>query len=211
MCRMISILVGRNGHVYQADGIHSHSELAEHFKINQDKFLAYEFHLDKRELFQDWKMDKVPFEAKASHDQAAQAFFDEAAGTPEKLIAFVHRGNWQVTELLPLLSLKARKTYDKASQEAWKAYDKTCQEAWEAHDKTCQEAEKTYYKACQKAEKTYNKAYQEAEETYDKVNQEAEETYNKAYQEALKAHDKACQEAWIPLFEKAKNRVEAWK
>ena len=148
---MISILVGRDGHVYQADGIHSHSALAEHFNLDQDKFLAYEFHLAERELFQDFQMDKVPFKAKASHDQAAQAFFDEAAGTPEKLLAFVRRGNWQARKLTPLLSL-----------EAWKAYDKAYQETWEAYYKACQEAREIYYKAYQKAREVYDKACQEA-------------------------------------------------
>ena len=200
MCRMISILVGRDGHVYQADRIHSHSALAEHFNLNQDKFLAYEFHLDERKLFQDFQMDKVPFEAKASHDQAAQAFFDEAAGTPKKLIAFVKKGNWQRGELIVLLS-----------QEAWETLSKTCQEAWKAYDKACQEAGETYNKACQEVQEAHTKAYQEALKAHDKTCQEAWEIYYKAYQKAREVYDKACQEAWISLFEKAENRVETWK
>ena len=73
---MISCLVDQQGKVHAVNGIHSHSEIAEQLGIDQDQCLAYEFDLVKRLLIQDFDMDKAPFEAKASHDQAAQAFFN---------------------------------------------------------------------------------------------------------------------------------------
>ena len=108
MCKMISCLISRDCKVFAVDGVHSHTGIAKHFSLDEDKYLKYEFHLDKRELFQDFAMDQVPFSAKASHDRAAQAFFDDCAGTAEKLIAFVRRGNWDQDVLLPLLTPEAR-------------------------------------------------------------------------------------------------------
>ncbi len=94
MCQLISCLVSRRGKVFAVDGVHSHSEIAKILKIDEDKHLKYEFHLKERKLFQDFNSDSAPFEAKASHDKAAMDFFEDCAGTPEKLIEFVKRGNW---------------------------------------------------------------------------------------------------------------------
>jgi hypothetical protein len=130
MCRMISCLVSVTGKVYAADGIHSHSEIATHFGIPEDKHLRYEFDLPKRTLVQDFNMDFAPFAAKASHDAAAQRFFDKCAGTPVLLMAFVKRGNWSEEYLRPLLSAPAQKAYDEALAPAWKAYDEAVAPAW---------------------------------------------------------------------------------
>ena len=100
---MISCLVPKTGAVYAVDGVVSHSEIARICKVDEDRCLKYEFDLTTRTLEQDFAMDAAPFEAKQSHDAAAQAFFDASAGSATKLIAFVKRGNWNEQYLRPLL------------------------------------------------------------------------------------------------------------
>ncbi len=159
MCQMISCLVTRNGRVLAQDGVHSHTQLAKNFKVNEDKVLKYEFRLKDRQLFQDFDMDTAPFEAKSSHDQAAQNFFNQCAGTPEKLIAYVQKGNFNENVLLGLLTPAAMKAYNKAKAAARKAYNKAIIAA----------ARKTYNKVTAAAEKAYNKALAAAEKAYNKA------------------------------------------
>ena len=119
MCQMISCLVSKTGKVYAVDGVHSHSKIARICRVNEDKCLRYEFDLTTRTLKQDFRMDAAPFEAKQSHDAAAQAFFDAAAGSATTLIAFVRRGNWDEQWLRPLLSAAARTAYAETCAAAW--------------------------------------------------------------------------------------------
>ena len=209
MGRMISCLVDRPGRVYAKDGVNSHTMIAEACGVEQDKCLAYEFRLDKRTLFQDFNMDKVPFAARASHDQAAQDFFDQCASTPDKLIAFVLRGNYDYKELTKLLTHEACLAYDKTYDEtlvAWKktcakalaGYEKTCAKAWAAYTKTCDEA--AYDKTCAKARAVYNKTCDEALAAHDKTRVKA-----------WAARAKTCAKAWIKLFQDNKNRIPVWQ
>ena len=114
MCIMISCKVGVDGTVYATDGVHSHSAIAEACGIKDDSALNYEFDLVTRTLRQDFTMDAAPFTAKQSHDEAAQRFFDQCAGTPTKLMAYVRRGNFDEQYLLPLLTATAQTAYTAA-------------------------------------------------------------------------------------------------
>lgn len=200
MCRMISILVSRQGKVLAANGIHSHAKIAQHFNVSEDQFLKYEYHLDKRELFQDFNSKSAPFEAKKSHDDAAMAFFMDCAETPERLIRYVQNGNWDEEELLNLLTAEARQVYKK-----------TCDEAWQVREKTREEAEQVYKKTCDKAWQVYKKACNEARLVYDKTDDKARRVRNKACDEARQVYEKTREEAWIRLFSKSENRIQIWK
>ena len=129
---MISCLVDRVGKVYAKDCVHSHSQLAVALGIDEDKCLKYEFDLAKRELVQDFGC--APFEARASHDKAALEFFSECAGTSEKLIEYVERGNWDKDSLLPLLMAPAQLAYDEAKAPAQLAYDEATAPARRAYN-----------------------------------------------------------------------------
>jgi hypothetical protein len=185
---MISCLVSVTGKVYAADGIHSHSKIAAHFKINEDKHLKYEFDLTTRTLKQDFQMDAAPFAAKASHDAAAQRFFDTSAGNAKQLIAFVKRGNRSEEYLRSLLSAPAQKAYDEAVAQAWKAYYAAVAQA-----------QKAYYAAVAQAGKAYYAAVAPAQKAYDEV-----------VAQAGKAYDEAVAQAWCRLFAKRENRIEVW-
>ena len=189
MCRMISILVSRSGAVFARDGVHSHSDLAKLHDIDEDQHLKYEFHLDKRELFQDFEMDKVPFKAKASHDQAAQSFFDSCAGTPELLVKYVQRGNWDESVLSSLLSAFAETEYEKVRNSALTKYEKVRDSAWTEYDKV------------------RDSAWTE----YDKVRDSAWAEYDKVRRPAGAKYDKVCASTWTKLFLVPENRIEIWK
>ena len=133
MCRMISCLVSVTGKVYAVDGIRSHSKIAATCGVNEDRQLKYEFDLTTRTLKQDFSMDAAPFAAKASHDAAAQRFFDKCAGNAKLLIAYVKRGNWDDEYLSPLLEAPALKAYDEAEAQAQKAYDEATAPALKAY------------------------------------------------------------------------------
>ena len=147
MCQMISCLVSKAGKVYAKNGVHSHSAIAEAFKIDEDRHLKYEFVLTTRTLKQDFEMDAAPFAAKQSHDEAAQRFFDQCAGTPMKLIAYVKRGNWLPDYLLPLLTATARKAYGEAWATAGKAFDEAIAPAGKAYDEAIATAQKAFDEA----------------------------------------------------------------
>ena len=133
MCKMISCLVDRSARVFAFDGVHSHAKIAEMASISEDSCLKYEYRIKEKKLVQDFDSDSAPFVARQSHDNAALNFFEAASGTPEKLIAFVQRGNWDEAELVPLLNKESRKTYDAARDAAWKTY----YAAYDAAGKTC--------------------------------------------------------------------------
>jgi hypothetical protein len=185
MSEMISCLVNRKCKVYTQDGVHSHSGLAKIFGIKQDKCLAYEFDLVERQLVQDFDMDGVPFKPKASHDLAAQEFFNRCAGTPERLIAYVRRGNWDDALLSLLLTFVAEGKLDKALDAAGKRYDECLNIA---------------SKKCEKALTGPTQKYVLACEEYRKVQAAVEKRYNMA-----------CAQAWIKLFRNPRNRIPAWR
>ncbi len=189
MCNVISCLVNRSAKVYAKDGEHSHSKIALIFKVNEDRCLRYEFRLVTRTLFQDFTMDGAPFEAKQSHDQAAQSFFDECAGTPEKLMAYVQRGNWYRNILSDLLTGSARVEYDKADASALAEYNKASIAAWVK----------------------YYKVRDAAEAKYDKASAVARAKYDKAIAGVWAKYDKACMETWLRLFKNPANRIKIWK
>lgn len=147
MCQMISILVGHDGTVYAVDGVHSHSEIATRCGVNEDKCLRYEFDLKKRQLKQDFNMDMAPFEAKQSHDAAAQRFFDQCAGDADTLIAFVKRGNWRDVDLRPLLLAQAREAFNEARAPAWNAFEEAVAAARKAYDEAVAAACNAYDEA----------------------------------------------------------------
>jgi hypothetical protein len=147
MCQMISCLVSKAGKVYAKDGVHSHSDIAGAFKIDEDRHLKYEFVLTTRLLKQDFEMDAAPFAAQQSHDEAAQRFFDQCAGTPRKLRVYVKRGNWLPDYLLPLLNAPARKAYAEACATARKAHAEAIAQAWKAHAEAIAPAWKVYDEA----------------------------------------------------------------
>jgi hypothetical protein len=186
MSEMISCLVNRKCKVYTQDGVHSHSGLAKIFGIKQDKCLAYEFDLVERQLVQDFDMDGVPFKPKASHDLAAQEFFNRCAGTPERLIAYVRRGNWDDALLSLLLTFVAWKKLDGVLDAADKRYNKTIDVA----DKKCSKA------LVVSTVQEYTLAYKK---------------YKKVVAAAEKRYDKACMQAWVKLFRNPRNRIPAWR
>lgn len=225
MCRMISCLVDRRGKVYAADGVHSHSAIAEAHGISQDDCLAYEYHLDKpvsQRLYQDFTIDGAHFKAMASHDQAALNFFHDCASTPERLIAFVLRGNWS-DELPGLLTPEAlvlyRKTiaeavarYDKTYAEVRAIYSRTYDKALALYNKTCIDAWTLYSKkTCTKAEVLRDKTCDEAFALYEKTRDEAGALHVKTCDEASALYGKIRDEAWGKFFKDPKNRIPAWR
>ena len=206
MCNMISCLVGKDARVYAEDGLHSHSEIARAFGISEDKCLKYEFTLRVRELFQDFNMDHAPFDAKASHDRAAQRFFDECASTPERLIAFVERGNFDENVLSSLLTRSAHIKYSDAKTSARKALNETLAPTFEEYRKTRTSSDEAFNKIKAEAQEE-NKAYNEAKESERK----AYEAYVEVMKPADKAYMKTMVSAWIELFKNPKNRIEIWK
>ena len=160
MCNMISCLVGKDVRVYAKDGLHSHSEISRAFGISEDQCLKYEFILRVRELFQDFNMDHAPFDAKASHDRAAQRFFDECASTPEKFIAFVERGNFNKNVLIELLTEPARGAYYRAEESASEAYNRATTFALKVYDKVMSSvaADEAYNEARASALEALNRA-----------------------------------------------------
>lgn len=197
MCRMISALVDRDGGVYSSI-LHDHfaivnlnfllKYLRKDPRLLDDPRLlfVYEFHLDTRTLYKgcggrfvrdpisrilrreegDYWMNQS--EAKELHDQAAMAFFNDCAGTPEKLIAFVLHNNWDKEELLKLLTPEAMVLYNNICEEASALYRKNeaaiedrrqnalakiedlCKKnlakAWALYEETCRKAKPPWYK-----------------------------------------------------------------
>ena len=190
MCYMISCLVGRSGKVYAFDGVHSHSEIAERAKINEDKYLKYEYRIASKELIQDFNMDSTPFKPKQSHDQAAMAFFEECCGTPKKLIAFVKRGNWDENELLPLLNKDSQKKLNSACDAAWKEYYSIRAVALKKY-----ESEKEYSAACTAAEKKYYTVCIDAAREYESIRDVS-----------WKEFESVCAVIWVKLYSKPENR-----
>jgi len=144
MCQMISCLVDVTGKVYAVDGVHSHSAIAARCGVDEDKCLKYEFDLTTRKLKQDFNMDRAPFAAKQSHDEAAQRFVDDCAGTPTKLIAYVKRGNWLPYYLLPLLTAPARAEYERVTAPARAEYGRVAAPTWAEYGRVAAAAEAEY-------------------------------------------------------------------
>lgn len=237
MCHMISCLVGSDARVYAKDGVHSHTEIAQALGLREDRCLKYEFRLKTKTLFQDFSMDSAPFEAKKSHDDAAQAFFDKCASTPEKLVAFVRRGNFGQNTLGSLLTESAHGAYCRAKKFHDDAYDKTMASANKAYDKAeasayrvCDKArasaerrygrvyrgvwpstEKVHDRAITSAEKVCRKALASANKVCYKAVESAGKVCDKAETSADKAYEKAMISTWLKLFSNPDNRIDIWK
>lgn len=140
MCNLISCLVTRAGKVLFVNGLLSHAEMATRLKVDEDKCLKYEYSIEEKKLIQDFG-GSPPFEAKQSHDQAALAFFEECAGTPEKLVAFVRKGNWQQDQLTPLLSAKGLKAFVAKERIARQSLNENITKHVEIRDKKIKAAE----------------------------------------------------------------------
>ena len=219
MCKMISCLVSRDYKVFAANGLHSHSEIAEKLCLDEDKYLKYEyplsehkFPINEENLKQDWEMDKAPFEAKAGHDNAALYFIRQCAETPEKLIAFVRKDNWDEGQLVSLLTDPARAEYNKVRSSAlaeykkvespaiaeykkvqdpaFTEYKKVQGPAWTEYDKVRGLALAEYNKACSSAFTEYKKVQGLAFTEYEKVHSSAWTEYNKVRSLALAEYKK---------------------
>jgi hypothetical protein len=228
---MISCLVDRRGRVHAKDGVHSHAAIAVACGVDEDGCLKYEYDLVKRRLVQDW--EEAPFEAKQSHDAAAQTFFDECAGDAQRLLAYVKRGNWDGAMLPKLLTNAARAKYDKVCDLAWAEYYKVCDAAraecdkvrdaaWAKRDKYCAAAEAECDEVCDAAWAEYYKVRDAAWEEYHKVCNVAWAECNKACAAALAKYckvrdaalaecNKACAKGWARLFSNKANRIEGWR
>ncbi len=205
MCEMISCLVDREGRVYAKDGVHSHTAIAKALDVDEDRCLKYEFRLVTKRLVQDFFMDCAPFEAKKSHDDAAQAFFDKCASTPERLIAFVKRGNFEEDILFGLLTINARDAYGRAVEILKKKSDRAERLAEKAHSKLYESADREFDKVERIADRIYFKTVKSAKRAYDKVDKAmkleykldrktrelAEDTYCKSLEYAERARRKS--------------------
>ncbi len=223
MCQMIICLVSRDAKVYAKDGVHSHSTLADLFEVDQDQCLSYEFHLDKRKLWQDFKMENASFKAKQSHNQAALSFFNHCAGNPEKLIAFVRRGNWREDELLPLLTPPAQAVYfqdyarsaavrDKADAVAWAAYNKACAKSQAVCDKADAKAWAVWFQDYARSAAVRDHACAVAWIANNKARTKTLwAVYEKARAKSQAVCDKAHAVAWAKLFQHPENRIAIWK
>ena len=222
MCHMPSCLVDVRARVYAVNGVHSHSEIATNFRLDEDRCLRYEFDLRTRTLVQDFATDRAPFEAKQSHDQAAQAWFNTIVGTPELLMDYVMKGNWIERDLKPLLTVEAEKICTATLAESRKIYDTTLAESRKICAATLAEARKIYDAARAEARKTCGAARAEAEKIYVATCTEAEKIYDAAFVEAWKIcaatlaesrkiYGAAFVEAWLQLFANSTNRIEIWQ
>ncbi len=195
MCNMIACLVDRDAKVHAKNGVHSHSKIAKICRVNEDKCLRYEYRLATRRLFQDFTIDEAPFWPKQSHDQAAQRFFDGCAGTPEKLIAYVKKGNWDEEALPDLLTGLASVKFDEVCADAEAKYEKVCNVAEAKYEKVCDAAEAKFDKARAAAEAKRCKARAAAEAKLCKARTTTEAQFDKAFDAAQAQFNKACNAA----------------
>ncbi|GEM_PF-2344062 len=107
----------------------------------------YEFYLRNRTL------------TKKSRDTAAQKFFDECAGTPEKLMSYVERGNWDERILTCLLVDPAQVEYHKARDVAGVECCGACKAAEVEWINASNAAAVQWNNACGAAGAKYNNAY----------------------------------------------------
>lgn len=97
----IPCLVDQDGKVFGTDGARQHAEIARSHNVCEDQCLRYGFDLKRREpiaLF-----DRRLVNVGLWKDDIAEWFFEDLVGTPDRLIAYVKRGNFH-EDLVSLLS-----------------------------------------------------------------------------------------------------------
>jgi hypothetical protein len=124
----IYCLVDTSGHVYVKDDAASHAEVAEHFGLDAQACDTYRFDLPARRLLVD--------RGRPTSDRAAQAYWEQHVGSPEKLMAFAEDGRLTKQVLGSLLGSDNALTYLDACTVIEKQYTADCA----ASDDLCMES-----------------------------------------------------------------------
>lgn len=207
-----SCLVTKDGQVLAADGVHSHAKLAELHEVNEDNCLRYDFGLNRREILP--LFDRGLVNVNLRCDVAARRFFDDCVGTPERLIAYVKRGNFHKHLGLLLKGfacgecLKIEDVF-RAGYEHWRAVIQADRNAQFAM------ADADYYQAVGRfgynirfashIAAVYDEAIVDAWNKYDALSAE----FSPA--QCLADCNQAIAPVWLDLFADPKNRIKIWR
>ena len=151
----IYCLVDASGHVYVKDGAVSHSEVAANFGLDAHACDAYRFDLAARRLLVD--------AGSPASDRAANLYWDQHLGSPEKLMTFAAEGHLTKQAMGSLLDTDQAKAYFDACTVIEKRYTAECtgkndpclESGCALEGEICLEpllrAGREYHKACAKA------------------------------------------------------------
>src|ERR1700704_3173180 len=114
----IYCLVDASGHVYVRDGAISHSDVAASFGLDAQVCDTYRFDLTSRRLLVDHGRPKS--------DRAANAYWNEHVGSPEKLMTFAGEGRLTKQILGSLLGADDARAYLDACTVIEKRYTADC-------------------------------------------------------------------------------------
>ncbi|TSC81406.1 MAG: hypothetical protein G01um101419_820 [Parcubacteria group bacterium Gr01-1014_19] len=210
MCQMISCLVTKDARALGKDGVHSHTQIAAIHKVDQDRCLAYEFPLDQRRLYQDFNMDRAPFEAKQSHDRAAMSFFNDKVGTPRKLMAYVAKNSKSNDDVMLFLLLinEAQESFDASRRDSARKRDASIERAVKIFNKS-----PVVVKAMADYKRFIDNGLHGAalRDKYERAVIGAKKTLNECRDQAEREYEVQCTHAWLDLFKKCSNRIEVWR
>ena len=89
--------------------------------------LVYDFDLEKKEMVRN-PIAQMPFLVEARHDEAARRYFEEQAGTPEKLMRGAVQGKFSKEILAALLVPEKRRAYFDGCELVRKALIESCEQ-----------------------------------------------------------------------------------
>jgi len=219
MHEMISFLVDREANIYAQNGVCKSWEIAKIFGINQRECLVGQFDLVNRVLY----FTDSSFRVMSNHASAAKEFFTKCAGTPESLIAFVERGNWDGNVLPLLLNIEARRLFFLEMEPTRKLQLEAIELARNVHEEAIVNADMGHQEAVDLARKKYTRDqhYLEADTVYDrsvisakKSRRESEllehNSYDEAVESARKAYNETAIKIWTQFFRDVDNRIKIW-
>jgi hypothetical protein len=131
-------LVDAAGQIYAKDGARSHLEVAANFGLDAERCDSYRFDLTARHIWVD--------RGRPAGELAAQAYWEQRVGSPEKLMTFAAEGRLTKQVLKALLGRVDAATYLEACTAIEQQYTADCP----PNDAPCLESRERveYQRAC---------------------------------------------------------------